>query len=57
MPRSLMLRMALGHAAQILREFWAICSRVLHLVHTPSPARDFSHVGRSKNRTARRAQA
>jgi len=57
MPRSLMLRMALGHAAQILREFWAICSRVLHLVHTPSPAQDFSHVGRSKNRTARRAQA
>jgi len=35
MPRSLMLWMALDHAAQILRKFWVACSRVLHLAHTP----------------------
>jgi hypothetical protein len=37
---SLMLRMALNHAAQILREFWAPCSRALHLAHTPPPAQE-----------------
>jgi hypothetical protein len=57
MPRSLMLRMALSCATQILREIWATCSRMLHLVHTPPPAQEFSHVGRSKNRTVRRVQA
>jgi hypothetical protein len=57
MPRSLKLRMALAHTSQILREFWATCSRMLHLVHTPPPAQEFSHVGRSKNRTVRRVQA
>ena len=57
MPRSLMLRMALSCATQILRDIWATCSRMLHLVHTPPPAQEFSHVGRSKNRTVRRVQA
>jgi len=45
MPPSLMLRMALDHAAQILRKFWVACSRVLHLAHTPSPAREFFSCG------------
>jgi len=42
MPRSLMLRMALDHAAQILREFWVSCLLVLHLAHTPPPAQELS---------------
>lgn len=36
-----MLRMALDHAAQILQDFWATCSRALHLAHTPPPAQEF----------------
>jgi len=45
MPRSLMLWMALDHAAQILRKFWVACSRVLHLAHTPPPARELFGCG------------
>jgi hypothetical protein len=45
MPQSLMLWMALDHAAQILRKFWVICSRVLHLAHNPPPAWEFFACG------------
>ena len=40
MRASLMLRMALDHAAQILPDFWAACSGALHLAHSPPHAQE-----------------
>ena len=36
-----MLRMARDHAAEFPHDFWAICSRALHLAHTPPPTQEF----------------